>query len=176
MKIITTIGIILTAISFYSCQTPIVADQKGEEYDIALFFQNEISKLKKENPTINKTVSNGKSTGTKQVKISDWNKELAHFTELNLNKIRAHGLEKIINGDTTIFTSSNDSKERTIIKLVYNAEAPQEITVYKELNNLLFNNQEQLYYKTNNVYEIIKRQRVKGMGENLYHIKGEILN
>lgn len=165
----------MTAVSLYSCQTPIAADQHVDEYDIALFFQHEISKLKEENPTINKTVSNGKSSETKQVKITDWNKELAHFADLNLNK-SANGFQKTIIGDTTVYSSSSENdKERTIIKLVQKSESPDEITVYKELNNLLFKNQEQLYYKTNSLYEIIKRQKVKGMGENLYHIKGEIV-
>jgi hypothetical protein len=166
----------LTAVSIYSCQQPMEKAPLEEEYDLNLFFENEIAKLKEVNPTVKKTVSNGKSNETKEVNITDWQKELAHFTGINLNKMSANGLNKTINGDTVIYSSSlQDSKEKLIVKLIANQEHPSEILIYKEINNLLFNNQEHLHYKADALYEIIKKQKVKGMGENLYHIKGEIL-
>ncbi len=147
-----------------------------QEYDLNLFFENEIARLKEVNPTVKKTVSNGKSNEIKEVNITDWKKELAHFTGINLNKMSANGIDKSIKGDTVIYSSSaQNSKEKLIVKLIANQKHPSEILIYKEINNLLFNNQEHLHYKADALYEIIKKQRVKGMGENLYHIKGEIL-
>lgn len=143
------------------------------EFDIPTFIKNEAERLQNENPTITKTVTNEKSSEVKQTKISNWNNELAHFATVNLNKSGNSDFLKERIGDTLIFSTPNSSKNSTVVKVIYQNDTPTELQITKITQNLLFVNEEHLFYSKGKTYSITKNQHVKGMGTNNYIIKGD---
>ncbi len=146
--------------------------QENNEFNMPEFFQKEADRLQNLNPTVSKIVSNEKSKESKDLKIKNWNKELAQFTIVDINKSGNSDFKRVQKGDTIIYSSAY--KNPVTVKIVLNDGSPSEISIYKKSQNLLFTNEEFLHYSTGLSYTIDKRQQVKGMGKNRYLIQGKI--
>jgi len=163
----------MATIFTYSCHSNVSTLTTTTEFDIPTFIKSEASKLQALDPTITKTVCNSKSTRVKEVKISNWQNELAHFTTVDISKSGSTDFSKEKIGDTLIYSISPDSKTKIVAKIIFAADSPIAINIYKKNQNLLFGNEESLIYDRKAGYSISKRQSVKGMGENNYLIKGD---
>jgi len=163
----------IAAVLLYSCNTSLSSQSTTTEFDIPQFFKEEVQKLQTLNPTVTKTVSNDKSSESKEIKISNWEKELAQFSTIDINKSGTE-LLKESNRDTLIYSTPNDSKTKITVKVIFNQNLPAEISIYKKTQNLLFVNEETMNYNVGNSYILYKKQYVKGMGNNRYLIKGII--
>jgi len=163
----------IAAVLLYSCNTSLSSQSTTTEFDIPQFFKEEVQKLQTLNPTVTKTVSNDKSSESKEIKISNWEKELAQFSTIDINKSGTEFLKES-NGDTLIYSTPTDSKTKITVKVIFNQKLPVEISIYKKTQNLLFVNEETMNYNVGNSYILDKKQYVKGMGNNRYLIKGII--
>ena len=159
---------------FHSCHNSVSKKESSANLDIPEFIKKESEKLKLENPLITKTVRNGESSETKELKIANWNKELAHFNAVDLNKSSSTGFEKVTKQDTIIYsTPSSASANKTIVKVVYADNHPIFLQIEKQTENLLFKNKEKLTYSLGKFYAIEKKQSVKGLGTKTYSILGK---
>lgn len=174
MKKFSIIYLSIAVATLSSCNTSISYKSTTTFFDIPTFINTEAARLQKENPLVTKTVSNEKSTETKQLKISNWQKELAQFANIDINKSGSIELVKERRADTLFFNTTPDAKNRLNITIVLNEEQPVKIRIFKETKNLLFRNMETFDYAVGKYYTIAKIQQVKGMGLNRYSIKGEI--
>lgn len=65
------------------------------------FFEQQISHLKNSKKNLVKTVELGNNTETKQIPTPDWDKELAHFKELNFNKPAFESMYQLVQKSDT---------------------------------------------------------------------------
>lgn len=174
MKIKKLYSLVLTVIIFVSCQSTdsIQVNNSNAEFNIPSFIKSEILRLEKLNPTITKSVSNNKTEETQKVKISNWNNEFAQFLNFDINKIGSSNFTKETKNDSVTFISNVNNKEDVKIQLIYAQGKLIELDIHRKSKNLLFSNEEHLNYTLDKHYLISKNQKVKGLGDNEYIIKG----
>ena len=174
MKRFRFISLVIAVVLISSCNNSISQKEKTTYFDIPKFIQTEANRLQQLNPLVTKTVSNEKSTEIKQLKISNWQKELSQFSNIDVNKSGNIEFIKKRLGDTLIFETPYNSKNLVSIKVIFKKNIPIALNIYRESKNLLYVNKETLNYSTGKTYSIDKTQHVKGIGKNRYFIKGEI--
>ena len=159
----------------HSCHTTIPTDKEPIAFDIPKFINSEIEILQTLNPTITKTVSNGKSKEVKQLKIANWQKELSQFALIDLNKSGSFNFLKERYGDTLVFKTPPTVDNTIVIKVIYSHhDTPIQLYISKKTQNLLYVNEEKLHYTVGKAYSIDKRQYVRGIGDNHYLVSGKI--
>ena len=145
------------------------------EIDIPSFFQNEIALLNSKKPTVTKTVKKDSISETKQLTVSDWQKELANFTSIDINKAAYHGAyQKDSIGNTVTYSFKDSALDLSSLKIVYDNGIPSIFTIKKVTKNLLYDTEENLEYIKGKSYSIDKTQVVKALGSHHYQIKGII--
>lgn len=174
MKKINNLYLSIAVATLSSCNTSISSQRNTTFFEIPNFINTEAARLQTEDPLVIKTVSNKKLTETKKLKISNWQKELAQFANIDINKSGSMALVKERRADTLFFNSAPEAKNKLNITIVFNEEKPIELRIFKETKNLLFRNTEKFDYVVGKYYIIDKTQHVKGMGLNHFSIKGEI--
>jgi len=169
-------SVIAVVFTLNSCNNSIIQKENSTYFNIPNFIQQEAERLQTLDPLVTKTVSNEKSSESKQLKITNWKKELANFANIDVNKTGNDEFVKKRNGDTLTFETPNNSKNRVSIRIIFDNNIPKQISINKETKNLLFENKETFVYTVGKEYSIDKTQQVKGIGHNRYYIKGVIQN
>lgn len=88
-------------IAFFAnaCKNSNTAEIKNNSenyFDLKKYFTDEITVLKKENPSLTKNFTEGEEVKTEKTKVRDWNAELASFLELEMNNKDNKGFTKSI--------------------------------------------------------------------------------
>ncbi|SKB97497.1 hypothetical protein SAMN05660841_03397 [Sphingobacterium nematocida] len=167
----------LTAVVASSCNSASnsVHQSTGIEFDIPSFFRNEIELLNSTKPKVTKVVKKDSISETKQLIIADWQKELANFTSIDLNKAAYRGAyQKDSIGNTVTYSFTDSALDLSSVKIVYHNGVPSIFTINKVTKNLLYNTEENLEYIKGESYTIDKIQAVKTLGSHHYQIKGTI--
>lgn len=145
------------------------------EIDIPAFFQNEIALLNSTKPEVTKTVKKDSVSETKRLIIADWEKELANFTSIDINKAAYRGAyQKDSIGNTVTYNFKDSALDLSSVKIVYDNGIPLIFTIRKATKNLLYDTEENLEYIKGKSYSVDKIQAVKALGSNHYQIKGVI--
>lgn len=166
----------LTAVML-SCTSASVENQHNTdpEFDIPTFFKNEIMLLDSTAPKVTKTVLKDSISETKELVVADWQKELASFSAVDLNKpAYQHAYSKDSSANSVTYTFRDPSADLSLVRIDYEAGAPVAFTIKRQSKNLLYNTEEKLEYVKGKSYSIDKVQTVKLLGSQHYHIKGLI--
>lgn len=163
----------MAAFILQGCHTSIPQKEKSSQFDIPRFIKQETNRLQEQNPTVLKSVTIDKSSESKELKIANWDKELAQFSNTDLNKAGSMDFRKETKEDTLIYTSQSSTSNKVIVKVIPNKETISYLAIYKQTKNLLFENSENLIYTPGKHYSITKKQSVKGLGTNTYSITGK---
>jgi len=145
-------------------------------FDMVTFMKQEIKTLKQSNPDVRKTVSKNKDEETRVLKISDWEAELNSFIQSDINKSANKGLYKVdqVNLETH-YTALQPNLSTQKMSITKDADGHiRSIYIQKFTDNLLYNNQEELFFYPDSAYEIHKIQTIPLLGTNNYDIKGII--
>lgn len=143
----------------------------SEYFDIQSYFKAEGNRLKKLNPTVNKTVSIQNNTQTKQLKISNWQKELSSFTDANINKSAWKGDFKIYKSNTLETYSS--AKDKITVKFVALQKIDKKIKSIKIIvanKNILYQSSDTLIYFPDSLIDIKKQQKIRFLSQKNYRI------
>jgi hypothetical protein len=165
-------GILLV---FYGCN-PAAKNQRDtfNYFDLKGYFEKEAARLTKNNPAITKTVTVNDAAESKETRIADWTKELAIFSDADLNRNAWKGLFKAVNaGNQEIYTSDQEKipvKEVRIIKR--NGEVYQ-IRILVKNTNILYSSADTLSYYPDSLYQVKKKQHIKLLAEKRYTITGK---
>lgn len=174
---VTVAGILcLTAVTL-SCTSASKQEHNtvDPEIDIPAFFKNEISFLNAENPNVTKTVKKDSLSETKQLVITDWDKELANFSSIDINKPAYRGTYDKDSVDNRVTYNFKDSSvDLSVVQIVYVDGAVSTLNVKRSTKNLLYNTVENLEYIKGKSYRVEKIQNVKVMGSQHYLIEGII--
>lgn len=163
-------------ITFFSCSSSDKSkDSLTKEFDLPKFFRNEVAALNALQPKIRKTVSKDNISETKQLVIADWNKELANFLTIDLNKPAYKGaFTKDSSANGVRYTFIDSTLDLSLVQVIYKADEPSTIIIKKSTKNLLYNTSEHLEYVKGERYSVEKEQFVKALGNQYYKIEGLI--
>lgn len=160
---------------FMACQAPPAQPQKGLYPDIKGYFKQEIKRLGKENPRVEKRVHLNKQNETQTLAGINWEEELALFMESDINKPAFKGLYKLKKeGNEHIYVALEAGLKTREIKITYTpAGKIARIAISNHIKNNLYTSDEFLEYLPDSVYQIVKRQAVLILGTNNYWILGK---
>lgn len=166
---------IITIAILTSCSSPSNKKETIQEFDIPSFFKKEAQYLNSVKPSVKKTVEKDGISETKDLIIADWDRELANFLSVDLNKSAYEGfLIKDSSENNVKYTFSDSTLDLTSIQIFYIANRPSSFLIKKSTKNLLYQTDETLEYTKDQSYSIDKKQKVKGLAEQHYKITGVI--
>jgi hypothetical protein len=142
--------------------------------DISGFFRQEAAWLKAHDARINKTVSRNGNQETRNNVSPDWETELSLFIESDINKPAWNRSYKITSDSTGLIYSAMDDKLRTRLITVRKDSSGKVsyVSILNSVENNLYTSSEELLYRPNFGYNILKRQQVILLGDNEYSIGG----
>ncbi|NQD69581.1 hypothetical protein HP439_02455 [Sphingobacterium shayense] len=167
---------IVGAAFFHSCkpqnQKSTVANQHYA--DLPEFFEKEIKRLTKLNPTILKTVVKDSVSESKKTSIDDWKIELSSFASIDLNKPAHKGLfKKDSTGNKVTYRSVDPKIDIQQVDIQYQKDGtPFSFLIKRKIENTLYKTSETLSYDNTDGYSIEKEQHILLLGNKFYLIKG----
>lgn len=158
-----------------SCQAPPAARQKLTYPDIQGFFKQEIKRLQKVQPLIEKSVHLNKENETKTLSEINWEDELSLFIQSDINKPAFKGLyQKQKEADEVVYSTSDPKLKTRQIRILYSPKGKIErIAITNHTQNSLYTSDEFLEYRPDSLYQIVKRQEVRLMGTQNYWVLGK---
>ncbi|WP_131538960.1 hypothetical protein [Pedobacter nototheniae] len=169
--------ILVFALAFFSCNQRKESEANTDllYFNTKGYFEKEALRLKKINPTVQKSVFINGSIESKATKIDDWEKELSIFVDADINKTSWKGSFKIIKAaDTESYTSDNRKipvKRITVVKL---NDKITSIKIIRENKNIIYHSTDTLSYYPDSLYEIRKQQKIKLLNPKKYVITGKL--
>jgi len=145
-------------------------------FDIKGFFKSEASRLSQKEALVIKEISKNGEKESKQLAIKNWDKEFDLFTESDINKpswIASYEVRTV--GDTTTYKALTEDLRTREINLIKSENKVKSITIKNKAINKLYESNEYLSYYPDSIYEIIKDQHVKIIGNNNYKILGNFI-
>jgi len=135
----------------------------GRYFDVRGYFKKEATRLQKQNPTIEKTVSQNTELEKKQLRITNWETELELFSESDINKPAWKNSYLIKKSGSEVEYISTDNQLRTRkISIHYSEKGTVDrITILNKASNLLYTSTEKLSYYPDSLYTINKKQNVQ---------------
>ena len=161
------------------CSTKEDSKNMPEKYfDIRGYFEKEAKRLQKQNPVIEKTVSQNVEFEKKHVRVADWKTELELFAESDINKPawKNSYLVKINGPDKEYLSSDNNLRTKKIMIRFSANGAVKQMRIFNKTSNTLYTSTEELTYFPDSLYIIKKRQNVLVIGKNEYSISSIFKN
>lgn len=174
---IVTAAFLAAVTTITSCSSSSTQQENNirQEFDIPSFFKKETNLLNSAKPTVRKTVEKDAAAETKDMVISDWDRELASFLSIDLNKSAYQGLIQKDSSDYKVkYTFKDTTLDLNYVEITYRANQPLIITIERSTSNLLYDTNEILQYIKGQSYRIDKKQKVRGFNQQHYIISGKI--
>jgi hypothetical protein len=145
-------------------------------FDISGYFKADTARLRKLNPTVNKTVTHNNVTENKTVHITNWGQELNLFIQSDINRPAWKNSYAVqVMDSLIIYKAKSPDLHTTKIIIKKDGDKVKWILIFNHTKNLLYETREKLSYFPDSVYLIQKSQQVRLMGRNNYRIEG-VLN
>lgn len=166
-----------TVLLFWSCNTDKpVQQQKGSTLSLDSFFNAEIEKLTKLNPTIEKTVVKDQDSETQSLKIANWNSELSGFIAADITKESDPSLYDFKEVDCkTIYQAKDTRLAIQYLAVEHDLKGKiQQVIIKRKVDNSLYSSNEKLTYNVDSSYQIEKNQDILVLGKSQYKIVGKL--
>lgn len=173
--------LVFPAVLFSSCirHSSEPAKRYSQYFSIQGYFRKEASILARLNPVLVKTISVNGKLQTKRLDSINWINELSLFTASDINKpawIGKYRIDSTANDITYTALDSNLKVRRIEIKKnQFSALHPiRVVKINIRVKNFLYSLNEELFYYTDSLYTIKRRQRINLLGSKFYEITGQI--
>lgn len=142
-------------------------------FDVSGYFRREASRLKKINPEIVKEVSVNGAAEQQKLRITDWEEELAVFSNADINKTSWKGSFKIEKAEYKESYTSNNKRIPVKKVLIYKDNSKvKKLEIIITNKNILYSSGDTLIYYPNSLYQIKKHQKIKLLKAKTYTITG----
>lgn len=160
---------------FYGCKPPKEEQKRSLNYfDLKGYFAKEAVRLNKNNPGVTKTVVVNGASETKQIMLADWQKELAAFSDVDINRSAWAGLFSVKkDNDHELYTSDDEKVPVKEVLLFKKNKKLYGIRVLVKNTNILYSSSDTLSYYPDSIYEVKKKQHIKLLAEKNYSITGK---
>lgn len=167
---------LVLAIFLTACAAPEMENKgtKTAYFDLKAYFNKEAAALNNRHPLVNKRVLVNNKAEDKQVKISNWEKELSVFIDADINKAAWEGeFSSKSNGRGITYTANNDKVPVKKVQVLKANGAVSGIIITIHNSNYLYSSSDTLSYYPDSLYEIRKSQEIKLMSPKRYEITGK---
>lgn len=148
----------------------------GKEYfDLKEYFENEADRLSADKPSVFKSASHNSTTQSKSVVITDWKSELALFSGSDINK-PAWRDGYTVTKTPFVITYKAKTPELKVREVIIKKQGEKvtAVLIVNKSKNILYSSTEKLAYYPDSVYRIDKKQDIRLIGVNEYHIQGKL--
>lgn len=164
--------------SLFICSCKPAANEQrntdSEYFDVKGYFDLEVARLSKLQPTIQKTVAVNGEAETKAIKITDWKHELSAFNDAEINRASWKGLFSVSKKENENVYTSNDKKVPVKkLKVVLVKGRINRISIIIQNSNILYNSIDTLTYCTDSLYQVKKQQNIRFLSNKNYLIEGK---
>ncbi len=168
----TALGFLV--IFFCSCAQKEQNILQSEPYfNIKDYFEKEADRLTKLNLVVHKTASIDGVNEKKDVKISDYKKELNTFITSDINKASWRGAFTVKKDeDQVLFTTENEKVPVKKVQIHFENNKVKSIQIVVKTINILYHSADTLTYFPDSLYEIKKTQKIKLLKEKKYRVIG----
>ncbi|RNL54464.1 hypothetical protein [Pedobacter jejuensis] len=142
-------------------------------FDIKGYFTKEVSRLNRTNPQIVKQVLINNTTESKTINVKDWDKELAIFSNADINKSSWRGsfaVNKTPNSEHYTSASKKIPVEDVLIEK--QNQQVKKIQIIISNKNILYTSGDTLTYYPDSLYQITKYQKIKLLNPKRYQVSG----
>ena len=169
------VGLFLSLLFLTACGPSAPQGKAPKTYfDLKGYMEQEVIRLNKLNPTVDKTVTVNNQAERKKIKVANWTDELTVFLDADINKSAWQGLFEVSKNDTLETYRSNDDK--VFVKSLQVERKNKEVTAITILlttTNYLYQSADTLRYYPDSLYEIRKQQHIKLLNPKQYRISGK---
>lgn len=143
-------------------------------FSLNTYFSDEIDRLTKEQPDLEKTVNINGSSESKATNTVNWKHELELFAQADINKAAWTNSYTVDSTERkVVYTSKEpDLKTKQIIIQHKADKTVLGIEIHNEESNWIYRSVEKLTYYPDSLYSIDKIQEVRIVGSNHYHVQG----
>ncbi|MNK04764.1 hypothetical protein D3C87_226370 [compost metagenome] len=159
----------------FSCtQQEIKRTNTPTYFNLSGYFEGEVARLRKTDPTIIKGVIAAGKSEQISIKISDWKTELSSFSTADINKASWKGefSETVIDGNTA-YSTSNPKIPIKRIEIIKTNGKVKGIKIFKRTKNYLYKSIDTLLYYPDSLYLIQNLQDITLLGEKKYQVIGK---
>ncbi len=150
-------------------------DIKNTYFDIRGFFTSEASRLSASKPMVAKMITDDSTSEKKNIRIANWQNELALFSASDINKPSwrdSYGVTQEAN--ITTYTALEEGLRTRLISIKKNTSGKTVlIRIHNKTSNLLYSSEESLEYFPDSLYRIEKYQDIKLLGAHRYVIEAK---
>jgi hypothetical protein len=149
-------------------------------FDVPGFFERQVQWLEKEKPGLEKRVeTNGKSANVREDSIN-WDKELAVFLSINLNKAAFIGkisVDSVVQGNrlTVSYTTNDKKMDLKSVRVQFTNDSVNWIEARKSEQNALFTNSLFVRFRCDSGYTISGVERITGVAKSSYNVSARIV-
>ncbi len=158
------------------CYDPVEKTDKQIYFDMEVFFENEIERLKANNVFINKTVKLNNQQEEQIIDKINWEEELQLFITSNINKNAFYGnydIDSTSELNAVIYRALDKDYLVQLLKVQYNEQ--QEIAalyIHRSTQNYFKNATEVLEYISGQHYRIQKQEKILLQDPIHYFVEG----
>lgn len=147
-------------------------------FDLESYFEGEATRLQKQHPDLEKTVSHNGKAENKTIAIAEWQTELELFAASDINKPAWRDSYQIKQDSASVEYISIDADLRTQRILITKnvAGLVRSIFITNKTDNALYSSTEELTYMPDSLYLIKKEQHVVLIGANSFSISARFSN
>jgi hypothetical protein len=167
---------LVLAVFLTACAAP-EKERKGAKaayFDLKGYFNKEAAALNNRQPLVNKRVMVNDKAEDKQVKISNWEKELSVFIDADINKAAWDGEFSSKSSESGItYTANSDKVPVKKVQVLRANGVVSGIIITIHNSNYLYSSSDTLSYYPDSLYKIRKSQEIKLMSPKRYEITGK---
>jgi hypothetical protein len=169
------IFLFLTPLIFAGCGSPAPQGAAPDPYfDLKGYFQQEVARLNKLQPLVDKTVTVNEKAERKKFKVANWADELTVFIDADINKSAWQGLFTVTRTDSVERYRSDDDKVPVkLVQVERKNKVITGITILLVTKNYLYQSADTLRYYPDRLYEIRKQQHIKLLDPKQYRVSGK---
>ena len=148
-------------------------------FDLKKFMSQEITRLNKLKPKVNKTTRVNNNTETKDLKIENFESELKIFMEADINKlawIDKYDVDTTYTNNQLSSLDYNANKKKLTtrhLRVEYKNGKVSKIEVLTQASSIVTDVEKQLIYEPDLRYSILSKQKTTGIAGNEIEIIGK---
>lgn len=167
-------GALFLAVLFSACGAPERENPSNAAYfDLKGYFNKEAAALNHKNPLVNKRVIVNENAEEKDIKVSNWEKELSVFVDADINKAAWNSeFKRQSNATGIVYISNNEKVPVKKVQIFKEKGNVKGIVITIHNSNYLYSSSDTLSYYPDSIYEVSKSQKIKLMSPKRYQVIG----
>lgn len=151
-------------------KTPV---QSPAYFELKSYISKEAARLQKLSPLVNKTVIVDQRPEQKQLRITDWKRELSVFSDADINKTAWLGaFKRTKTPELESYVCTDEKIPVKLLEIVYRKGRINRVRIQISNTNSLYTSSDTLLYYPDSMYQVKKTQHITLLNQKRYEVKG----